>query len=66
MINARRSVAFYNTLAILALVVILAFIRYFYPNASGTLWNLVVCVALAWACGVAVLGVVQVVRSRRP
>jgi hypothetical protein len=66
MTRARRSAAFYNTLAILPVLVSLAFIRYFFPNATGTLWDVLVYLVVAWAFVVAVLVLLQVLRSRKP
>lgn len=64
MARTRQSAAFYSVLAISLLVVALALIRYFYPNATGPLWDTLVYLTLALAIGVLVFWLLQIFRSR--
>ena len=59
------SAAFYRTFAILPFVVALAFIRFFYPNATGWVWDILVYIVVGWALGLLVFWVLRMVRERK-
>ena len=64
MSKTASSASFYRVLAILPLLVVLALIRYFFPGASGWVWNLIVSLTLGLALAVFVLWLIQARRTR--